>query len=121
MSEISIKRTINATMASVLSESGVTRNGANGGDKEKVCKGFESYFMLTMLKELQKTTELSKKKGYMEETYMSIVYQKVADFLADKGIGIKDMLMRYADRGNSRENSQENTKVSKQSGDNTGK
>ena len=67
MSEISIKPTINATMASVLSESGVTRNGANGGDKEKVCKGFESYFMLTMLKELQKTTELSKKKGYMED------------------------------------------------------
>ena len=41
---------------------------------------------------------------------MPIVYEKVADYLADKGIGIKEMLMRYADNGN--------TKVLQKSGDN---
>jgi Rod binding domain-containing protein len=40
-----------------------------------------------------------KEKGYMEETYMSIVYDKVSQFLAkNKGIGIKEMLMRYSER-----------------------
>jgi Rod binding domain-containing protein len=35
----------------------------------------------------------------MEETYMSIVYDKVSQFLAkNKGIGIKEMLMRYSER-----------------------
>jgi Rod binding domain-containing protein len=79
------------------------------GDKEKVCRSFESYFILNMLQQLQKTTQLSK-KGYTEQTYMSIVYEKVADYLADKGIGVKEMLMRYSDK--------ENAKVLQKSGDN---
>jgi|GEM_PF-352257 Rod binding domain-containing protein len=118
MSEI-LKPIISDTLPVVLSESRATRNGVSisEGDKEKVCEGFESYFIFTMLKELQKTTQLSKKKGYAEETYMSIVYEKVADFLAHQGIGIKEMLMRYADRGDAKENA----KVLKGSGDNTGK
>jgi hypothetical protein len=41
---------------------------------------------------------------------MSVVYEKVADYLADKGIGVKEMLMRYADK--------ENAKVLQKSGDN---
>ena len=49
-------------------------------------------------KELEKTTKLSD-KGYMEETYMSIIYDKVSQFLAkNTGIGIKEMLMRYSER-----------------------
>jgi Rod binding domain-containing protein len=71
-------------------------------DKEKVCKSFEAYFINNMLQELQKTTKLTKKKGYTEETYMSIVYEKVADYLADKGIGVKEMLMRYAGKENAK-------------------
>ena len=50
---------------------------------------------------MQKTTQFSK-KGYTEQTYMSIVYEKVADYLADKGIGVKEMLMRYADKENAK-------------------
>jgi Rod binding domain-containing protein len=116
MSEI-LKPLGNDILPSVLSESRATREGVSTSeeDKEKACKGFESYFIFNMLKDLQKTTQLSKKKGYAEETYMSIVYEKVADFLADRGIGIKQMLMRYADRGNDKENA----KVLKGSGDNT--
>ena len=79
------------------------------GDQEKVCEGFESYFILNILKEMEKTTHISK-KGFKEQTYMSIVYEKAADFLAHKGIGIKEMLMKYADQGNA--------KVLKESGDN---
>ena len=66
---------------------------------EKVAEDFEALFIFNMLKELEKTTKL-KEKGYMEETYMSIVYEKVSQFLAkNKGIGIKEMLMRYTERG----------------------
>jgi Rod binding domain-containing protein len=66
---------------------------------EKVAEDFEALFIFNMLKELDKTTKLTE-KGYMEETYMSIVYDKVSQFLAkNKGIGIKEMLMRYAERG----------------------
>ena len=97
-----------------MSESQAARFGGStpksAQETEKVCEGFESYLILNMLKEMEKTTQLSKKKGYMEQTYMSIVYEKVADYLAHKGIGVKDMLMRYADRGNA--------KVLKESGDN---
>jgi len=66
---------------------------------EKVAEDFEALFIFNMLKELDKTTKF-KEKGYMEETYMSIIYDKVSQFLAkNKGIGIKEMLMRYAERG----------------------
>jgi Rod binding domain-containing protein len=65
---------------------------------EKVAEDFEALFIFNMLKELDKTAKL-KEKGYMEETYMSIVYDKVSQFLAkNKGIGIKEMLMRYSER-----------------------
>jgi Rod binding domain-containing protein len=65
---------------------------------EKIAEDFEALFIFNMLKELDKTTKLTE-KGYMEETYMSIVYDKVSQFLAkNKGIGIKEMLMRYNDR-----------------------
>ena len=67
---------------------------------EKVAEDFEALFIFNMLKELDKTAKL-KEKGYMEETYMSIVYDKVSQFLAkNKGIGIKEMLMRYSGREN---------------------
>lgn len=65
---------------------------------EKVAEDFEALFIFNMLKELDKTAKL-KEKGYMEETYMSIIYDKVSQFLAkNKGIGIKEMLMRYSER-----------------------
>jgi Rod binding domain-containing protein len=109
MNEI-VKPGMNQILPTIIKKSQVARSGVSTqeGDKEKVCKSFESYFISNMLQELQKTTKLSK-KGYAEETYMSIVYEKVADSLADKGIGIKEMLMRYADK--------ENTKVLQKSGD----
>lgn len=87
-------------------------SGSSEVDREKVCQNFESFMLYSMIKHLEKTTKMSK-KGYAEETYMAIVYEKVADFLAEKGVGIKEMLMKYSDR--------ENTKVIPRSGDNTGK
>lgn len=87
-------------------------SSSSEGDREKVCQNFESYMIYSMLKHLEKTTKMSK-KGYAEETYMAMVYEKVADFIADKGVGIKDMLMKYSDR--------ENAKVISGSGDNTSK
>jgi Rod binding domain-containing protein len=73
-------------------------------EKEKVCENFESFMIFVMLKNLEKMAQLEK-KGSPEQTYMSIAYEKAGDYLAKKGIGIKEMLMRYADK--------ENTKVFK--------
>jgi len=78
---------------------------------EKVAQEFESYLMFTMLKELEKTTHITK-KGRTEQTYMSLVYEKAADFMAKKGIGIKEMLV---------ENMEKNTKVLSGKGDNIAK
>lgn len=87
-------------------------SGSSDEDREKVCQGFESYMIYSMIKHLEKTTKMSK-KGYAEETYMAMVYEKVADFLAEKGVGIKEMLMKYSDK--------ENAKVITKSGDNIDK
>lgn len=79
---------------------GVDRPSRNDPEQaERVAEDFEALFILNMLKELDKTTKLTE-KGYMEETYMAIVYDKVSQFLAkNKGLGIKDMLLRYGERG----------------------
>ncbi len=65
---------------------------------EKAAESFESFFIFTMLKELERTTHLTK-KSYGEQTSMSIFYEKVGDFLAKKGIGLKEMVTKYAERG----------------------
>jgi len=70
-------------------------------NKEKACEGFESFFVSLMLNELQKTACFSD-KSFMEENYMTIVNQKVSEFVAKKGMGIKEMLMRYMDQGASK-------------------
>ena len=106
-----LKPVMNGAPPVAILGSQVTHNGQSvtEGDKEKICEGFESYFILNILKEMEKTTHISK-KGFKEQTYMSIIYEKAADFLAHKGIGVKEMLMKYADQGNA--------KVLKESGDN---
>jgi len=68
-------------------------------EKEKVCESFESFMIFVMLKNLEKIAHFEKKES-SEQNYMSIVYEKVGDYLAKKGVGIKEMLMRYSDREN---------------------
>lgn len=66
---------------------------------EKIAEDFEALMIFNMLKELNKVSHLTKQE-YSEETYMSIVYDKVSRFIAEnKGIGIKDLLMRYSSKG----------------------
>ena len=77
---------------------------------QKLGEDFESYFLTNMLKELDKTTHLSK-KSYQKETYTSIMYEKLGEYLAKKGVGIKEMLMKYMERA-------ETSKVLEESGDN---
>ncbi len=89
-----------------------TMSDASGSDREKVCQNFESFMLFSMLKYMEKTTKMSK-KGYSEETYMAMVYEKVADFLAEKGVGIKEILMKYTEK--------ENIKVNPAIGDNKSK
>jgi Rod binding domain-containing protein len=76
---------------------------------EKVGQDFESFLIFTMMKELGKTTQ-STKKSYAEQTYMSIMYEKMGDYLSKKGLGIKDMLVKYTE--------DRNIKVLKGKGDN---
>lgn len=79
---------------------------------EKVAQDFESFLIFTMMKELAKTTN-SSKKTYAEQTYMSIMYEKMGDYLSKKGIGVKDMFVKYVD--------DRNIKVLKEKGDNIAK
>lgn len=80
---------------------------------QKLGEDFETYFLTNMLKELGKTTQLAK-KSYREETYNSIMYEKLGECLAKKGVGIKEMLMKYMERT-------ETSKVLEESGDNKDK
>jgi Rod binding domain-containing protein len=69
-------------------------NGKTSKDLKGACEGFEAYLVLTLLNELQKTTNLSEKSS-AEQTYFSMLNEKVAQVVAKKGIGVKDMLLRY--------------------------
>ena len=51
-----------------------------------------------VLQEFAKATQWTK-KSFAEETQMSLFYGKVADIMAKKGIGLKEMLSRYLERG----------------------
>ncbi len=85
--------------------------GKSTKDLKSACEGFEAYLVSTMLKQLQKTTG-SAEKSYAEQTYFSMFHEKVAEFVAKKGIGIKDVMMRYLQRG-------QNAKVPSGTADNT--
>ena len=65
---------------------------------EKTAEAFESYLLGTVLHEFAKATQMTK-KSFAEETQMSLFYEKVADIMAKKGIGLKEMLSRYLERG----------------------
>lgn len=65
---------------------------------EKAAEDFESFLLQSMLKELDKAMRITK-RSFAEETQMSIFYEKVGDFMAKKGIGIKEMLVKYVERG----------------------
>ena len=71
------------------------------GDAEKAAVGFEAYFIQNMLKDLQTFTGASE-KGFMEQTYYAIFNEKIADFLANKGIGIKELIMRYTEKNSTK-------------------
>jgi len=65
---------------------------------EKVAEAFESYLLGTVLQEFAKATQMTK-KSFAEETQTSLFYEKVADIMAKKGIGLKEMLLKYTERG----------------------
>lgn len=84
------------------------RGTEKGQSLEKAAEDFESFLLQNMLKELDKAMRLTK-RSFSEETQWSIFYEKVGEFMAKKGIGIKEMLMKYVERG---------AKVSPKSGEN---
>lgn len=69
-----------------------------GGSIEKTAEQFESFLIFSMLKEFGKAMNITK-KSYAEQTQMSLFYEKIGDFVAKKGIGIKDMIAKYVERG----------------------
>jgi Rod binding domain-containing protein len=67
----------------------------------KAAESFESFLIFTILKEMGKTASVTK-KSWTEDTHMSVFYEKVADALAKKGVGIKEMLSKYSGESNSK-------------------
>jgi flagellar protein FlgJ len=64
---------------------------------EKTCSDFESIFIYQLLQELRKTVPkdgLLSGGGSINSTYDTVVYQKVAQDLAERGggIGVREML-----------------------------
>ena len=90
-----------STMEMMPIQSALATEKISSASKEKACENFESFFISLLLNELQKTASLSE-KSFMEENYMAMVNQKVSEFVAKKGIGIKEMLMRYIEQGASK-------------------
>jgi Rod binding domain-containing protein len=106
-----IKLPSESTLPSISYSQTSDGKGMAGRKKlDKALNDFESFFLSTVFKELDKTTHVSKKKGYIQETYMGVVYEKLGDYLAKKGVGIREAMTRYLDRGG--------TKVPGQNGDN---
>lgn len=85
-------------------------SGRADKDLKGACEGFEAYLVYTMLQECQRTTSLSE-KSQAEQTYFSMMNEKVAEVVARKGIGVKEMLLRYL-KGT------ENSKVTQEKADN---
>jgi Rod binding domain-containing protein len=64
---------------------------------DKLGEEFEAFFITNMLKEMDKATHVTK-KGFMRETYTAIMYEKLGEYLAKKGLGVKDMMKKYMER-----------------------
>jgi Rod binding domain-containing protein len=77
---------------------GKTTDASKRESIEKTAEQFESFLVYSMLKELGKAMTVTK-KSYAEQTQMSLFYEKIGEFVAKKGIGIKDMIARYTERG----------------------
>jgi Rod binding domain-containing protein len=84
--------------SAALFEAGKRTDTHKGESIEKTAEQFESFLIYSMLKELEKAT-YSTKKSYAEQTQMSLFYEKVGEVMAKKGIGIKEMIAKYAERG----------------------
>jgi Rod binding domain-containing protein len=95
-----------------------TERGLSGTKSpKKTAEEFESFLIYTVLKEFQKAMNYTK-KSYSEETQMSLFYEKAADALAQKGIGVKEVLTKYLVRG-AQESIERKAKVLPSNGENT--
>ena len=105
-------------MTRIPADGGVTYNGLlkakDSKAARKLAEDFESFFVTSMLKDMDRATQVTK-KSFMKETYSAIMYEKLGEYAAKKGIGVKDMLLKYIERGGGE------AKVSNESGDNNGK
>jgi Rod binding domain-containing protein len=74
------------------------RVGLSGGKQaKKTAEEFESFLVFSVLKECEKSVSAAK-KSYAEQTQISLFYEKVADALAKKGMGVKEILSKYLER-----------------------
>ncbi len=64
-----------------------------------VAKEMEALFAYELIKAMRKTTGQSLKGGLGGDIYTSLFDMELAKLCAEKGFGIKEMLMRSFDRG----------------------
>jgi Rod binding domain-containing protein len=75
------------------------KTGLSGNKQvQKTAEEFESFLIFSVLKECEKSMNFTKKSS-AEQTQMSLFYEKVADVLAKKGIGVKETLSKFLERG----------------------
>ncbi|MDW8002885.1 MAG: hypothetical protein RMJ39_09560 [Deltaproteobacteria bacterium] len=63
-------------------------------DPKKVARDFEALFLSLILKEMKKTISFSR-KSLADSTYWDILFDKVSEYLAQRGIGLKNLFMTY--------------------------
>ena len=72
-----------------------TLRGKNGPEALKaVAKEMESLFAYEMLKAMRSASKINPEGGLGSETYMSMFDMELARILADRGLGLQDMLLK---------------------------
>lgn len=64
-----------------------------------VTKEMESLFVYEMLKAMRQTTDSSSKNNFGASTYTSMFDMELAKVMADRGIGLQDMLLKALTKG----------------------
>lgn len=84
---------------------------------KSAAKEMETLFAYEMIKAMRKTTENSSKNSLGGDIYTSLFDMEIAKLCAEKGLGIKEMLLKNLDRENAelKKNSQKSDNIIKPS------
>jgi Rod binding domain-containing protein len=90
----------------------LSANSGKNKDPKKVAKEFEAFFVYLLLKEMKRIATFSK-RSLAEDTYMDILYQKVAEYVSEREEGMRELILRYMRNGDAKELKKRGDKITK--------